>query len=808
VVGTISDANYQGSSNGTLVIGKALATVTLGSLSATYDGSPHAGTATTSPSSLTVTFTYDGSPTAPTAAGSYAVVGTISDVNYQGSSNGTLVIGKALATVTLGALSATYDGSPHAAMAITSPPGLAVTFTYDGAATAPTHAGTYAVVGTVSDASYQGSASGSLVLAKAAQAISFTPPASATYGDAGIDLSGHASGGASGNPVTFSVVSGPGALSGTTLGFTGAGDLVIRASQAGNDDYLPATDVEATITVAVAGATVALTSEPASPVAGQAVSFTVTVTGAGTPSGTVAVLEGGVTLATGTLAGGAATLTLAGGLHAGSHALTATYAGDGQHGAAAPASLELPVARAGTGVALSSSRADARVDQPVTFQATVSAAAPGAGTPTGTVTFTDGAATLGTGTLSGGTASLTVPSLSRGTHAIAAAYDGDADFQGSTGNLSGGQVVPASPPVAGAGKAVAFDGVSQDARVEDPDDALSAARTVELWFSAAAGDAPACLVQRGEGSDLRFGLCLTAGRDGLEVRRGTEVTAVPLAIPAGWHHLALVDGGTATTLFLDGQEAASLEGGFGSGAAPAGVSGPAAGPALAIGAAPAGSGATDRFPGAVDEVRLWSTARTVDELTAEARQPVSGAAEGLLALWRMDEGEGASLYDAGPSHLVAALSAPGEGTWIDSGAWRLRTTHEERALPAFLAGYHPDGEAFTVTVVTAPAHGTATADGASVTYTPAAGFVGTDTFTCEVSADGNTSRYTTEVSVTHIDVCEVTPDCAGGDVCTNGQCVPPRSSGGGCGCGSGAGGASLLAALSLLALLPRRRRSR
>ena len=30
-------------------------------------------------------YTYNGSSTAPTAAGSYAVVGTISDINYQGS---------------------------------------------------------------------------------------------------------------------------------------------------------------------------------------------------------------------------------------------------------------------------------------------------------------------------------------------------------------------------------------------------------------------------------------------------------------------------------------------------------------------------------------------------------------------------------------------------------------------------------------------------------------------------------------------------------------------------------------------------
>jgi hypothetical protein len=69
----------------------------LAGLSATYDGAPKLATATTNPSGLTVNFTYNGSATAPTNAGSYAVVGTISDLNYQGSASGTLVIVSAYA---------------------------------------------------------------------------------------------------------------------------------------------------------------------------------------------------------------------------------------------------------------------------------------------------------------------------------------------------------------------------------------------------------------------------------------------------------------------------------------------------------------------------------------------------------------------------------------------------------------------------------------------------------------------------------------------------------------------------------------
>jgi hypothetical protein len=62
----------------------------------------------------------------------------------------------------------------------------------------------------------------------------------------------------------------------------------------------------------------------------------------------------------------------------------------------------------------------------------VSAAAPGAGTPTGTVTFYDGVAPLGTGTLSGGKATLSTKTLAVGSHSITVTYGGDANFLGST----------------------------------------------------------------------------------------------------------------------------------------------------------------------------------------------------------------------------------------------------------------------------------------------------------------------------------------------------------------------------------------
>ena len=172
VSATVNDPNYTGTANGTLVIKPVQATVTLNIPTPTYDGNPHAATATTSPTGLAVSITYSGSGTAPTAAGTYQVHGTVTTPNYTGSASGTLIIAAAPVTITLSGLTPTYNGSPQPVGVTTNPTGVSVTVTYNGRGTVPTAAGTYSVSATSGDTNYTGSASGTLVIAKAP--VSFT----------------------------------------------------------------------------------------------------------------------------------------------------------------------------------------------------------------------------------------------------------------------------------------------------------------------------------------------------------------------------------------------------------------------------------------------------------------------------------------------------------------------------------------------------------------------------------------------------------------------------------------------------------
>src|SRR6202022_958176 len=162
---------------------------------------------------------------------------------------------------------------------------------------------------------------------------------------------------------------------------------------------------------------------------GQAVTFTATVKPAtsGTPTGTVTFNDGGTVLGTGKLSLGKATFTTSA-LSVGSHSITASYGGDANFTASTSAPLTQMV-RPIPSTTVASSLNPSTFGQGVTFTATVTATS---GTPTGTVTFKNGTATLGTGTLSGGSATFTTATLTVGTHSITAVYNGDANFAAST----------------------------------------------------------------------------------------------------------------------------------------------------------------------------------------------------------------------------------------------------------------------------------------------------------------------------------------------------------------------------------------
>ncbi len=210
-----------------------------------------------------------------------------------------------------------------------------------------------------------------------------------------------------------------------TLTTSGARALV--ATYAGDSNFNGSTSASVSHTVSAPTTTTTITNDTPDPsLVGQAVTVSYSVaTSSGTPTGNVTVSDGTVSC-TGTVAAGSCSLTFT---SAGAKTLTATYAGDSNFSGSTSASVSHQVDKADTTTTITSDTPDpSTVGQAVTVSYTVVANAPGAGTPTGNVTVSDGTDSC-TGTVAAGQCTITFTSA--GPKTLTATYSGDSDFNGS-----------------------------------------------------------------------------------------------------------------------------------------------------------------------------------------------------------------------------------------------------------------------------------------------------------------------------------------------------------------------------------------
>jgi hypothetical protein len=175
-----------------------------------------------------------------------------------------------------------------------------------------------------------------------------------------------------------------------------------------------------------------LTADVSSAVFGQPITLTATVNGAvHTPSGTVTFFDGNTPLGEVALdPNGQARLLIT--LGVGPHSLRARFAGLAPFSASVSSMVREPISKAATTTTISVEIHAFGSLSLVLLTATVTPVAPGAGVPTGTVTFVEGATVLGTATLdASGQAALFLENFPSGSHTVTASYGGDADFQAS-----------------------------------------------------------------------------------------------------------------------------------------------------------------------------------------------------------------------------------------------------------------------------------------------------------------------------------------------------------------------------------------
>jgi hypothetical protein len=296
------------------------------------------------------------------------------------------------------------------------------------------------------DASYNSSTSTTAVThtvnpANTTTAISSSPPDPSVIGQAvTINYSVSVTDPGSGTPTGSVTVSdgtqscfGSVADASCSIAFATPGSKALTATYTGDGNFNGSTSTTAAVhTVNPANTTTSITSSLPDPsVIGQSVTINYSVSvpdpGSGTPTGSVTISDGTLSCS-GSVADGSCSITFA---TSGEKALNATYAGDGNfNGSASSPAAAHTVNPANTTTAISSSLPDpSMVGKPVTISYSVAAVTPGNGTPTGSVTVSDGTQSCN-GSVADGSCSITF--ATSGEKALTATYDGDANFNGST----------------------------------------------------------------------------------------------------------------------------------------------------------------------------------------------------------------------------------------------------------------------------------------------------------------------------------------------------------------------------------------
>ena len=169
--------------------------------------------------------------------------------------DGTLTIGKADQLITFETLETKTFGDASFDLAASVDSGLGLTYstsdeavaTIEGSTVTIVRAGTATITATQagSDNYHTAETSQELTISKASQTITFEAIDNHVLSTGSLTLSATAS---SGLAVNYEV-SGPATLAGTILTFTGAGDITVTASQAGNVNYMAAIALPRTFTV-------------------------------------------------------------------------------------------------------------------------------------------------------------------------------------------------------------------------------------------------------------------------------------------------------------------------------------------------------------------------------------------------------------------------------------------------------------------------------------------------------------------------------------------------------------------------------
>ena len=557
-------------------VGKGTQTISFSStapVAAVVGGSTYTVTATAT-SGLAVTRTIDpASASVCSIAGStvsFLATGTCTiDANQAGDANWnaatqvqqSFAVGKGTQTITItsSAPGAAVVGGSTYTVTATATSALPVTFTIDAASAAVCSiAGgivSFTGVGTCTvDANQAGNANWnpatqvqqSFAVGKGTQTILFTStaPVSAVVGGSTYTVT--ATGGGSGNAVTFTIAAPSAAvcsITGSTVSFTAVGTCTVNANQAGNANWNAATQVQQSFAVGKGTQVITFTSTaPSSAVVGGS---TYPVTATATSGLAVTLTIDAVSAGDCTLSAGVVTM-----VHAGSCTIDANQGGNANWNAATQAQQSFTIGKGTQTILFTSAAPGSAVVGGVSYHVFTS------GGPSGNaVTLSIDATSAGACTLSGPNVNM----IHAGTCVVDANQAGNADWNAATQAQQsftigkGTQVVaitstaPSSAVVAGPTYTVSATGGASSSPVILSIDAASSGRCTISGSVVSMVHAGSCTVDVNQAGDADWNAALQVQQT-FTIGKGSQTvvftsTAPVGAVVAGSPYLVTATGG-------------------------------------------------------------------------------------------------------------------------------------------------------------------------------------------------------------------------------------------------------------------------
>ena len=267
----------------------------------------------------------------------------------------------------------------------------------------------------------------------------------------------------------------------------------VTAVYGGDTPDLGSTSTVLTETVGINAGSMKLLSSANPSAAGSSLTLTASI-GGYSPTGSVQFKDGAANIGSAVpIVSGQASVSTTPTASSG-HIYSASYSGD-PNNAARSGNVTVNVIGANSATAVSASASSATPTTSVTFTATVTGS-----TPTGSVTFRDGATVLSTSTVTGGTATWS-QTLANGLHVVTANYGGDTTNSSSTSTATLVQVSAggtAQPPAAALQTNYEYDAQGNVTKVTDANsaatqqayDSLARATTITQPVPAAGQPAP------------------------------------------------------------------------------------------------------------------------------------------------------------------------------------------------------------------------------------------------------------------------------------------------------------------------------